>query len=65
MLVPHYTLAPYFLAILAWRIYVSFWWPPAQYYYEISRYSEVIELILAAAFFLFMVFQLRKNKKYG
>lgn len=65
MLVPHYTLVPYFLAVLAWRIYVTIWWPPKQYYYEISRYSEVVEVILAMAFFLFVIFQLRKTPKHG
>jgi hypothetical protein len=65
MLVPHYTLVPYFLAVLAWRIYVTIWWPPKQYYYEILRYSEIVEVILAMAFFLFVIFQLRKTQKHG
>ncbi len=64
-LVPHHTLVPYFLAVLVWRIYVTLWWPPKQYYYEISRYSEIVEVILAMAFFLFVIFQLRKTQKHG
>lgn len=65
MLVPHYTLVPYFLAVLAWRIYVTIWWPPKQYHDGISRFSEIIEVILAMAFFLFVIFQLRKTPKHG
>ncbi|MDZ7360021.1 MAG: hypothetical protein ONB46_04745 [candidate division KSB1 bacterium] len=65
MLVPHYTLVLYFLATLAWRAYVSFWRLPDQYYFVMTKYSEVIELILAMGFFLFMSFQLRKISEDG
>jgi hypothetical protein len=65
MLVPHYTLTPYFLATFAWRIYLIYWKLPEQYYFVISKYSEVIELILAMGFFLFISFQLRKIKPNG
>lgn len=65
MLVPHYTLVPYFFTTLAWRIYLNFWKLPEQHYYVLSRFSEVIELILAMAFFLFMSFQSRKISQHG
>lgn len=65
LLVPHITLVPYFLATFAWRIYLSFWKLPEKYYFEISKYSEVVELILALGFLLFMSFQFRKIKPHG
>jgi len=65
MLVPHYTLALYFLATLVWRIYLGFWRLPDKYYFVMTKYSEVIELILAMGFFLFMSFQLRKISEDG
>jgi len=65
LLVPHITLVPYFLATFAWRIYLSFWKLPEKYYFEISKYSEVVELILALGFLLFISFQFRKIKPHG
>lgn len=64
-LVPHISLMPYFLATFVWRIYLSFWKLPEKYYFEISKYSEIIELILALGFFLFISFQFRKIKPHG
>jgi hypothetical protein len=65
MLVPHYTLTLYFLTTLAWRAYVGFWRLPDKYYFVMTKYSEVVELILATGFFLFMSFQLRKISQDG
>jgi len=65
LLTPHYTLLPYFLATLIWRIYLNFWKLPEKYYFEISKYSEVVELILALGFLLFISFQFRKIKPHG
>lgn len=65
MLVPHYTLTLYFLTTLAWRLYVGFWQLPDKYYFVMTKYSEVVELILAMGFFLFMSFQLRKISEDG
>lgn len=64
-LVPHYALSPYFFAMFAWRIYLNFWKLPAANYFVVWKYSEVVELILAIGFFLFMSFQLRKNGQHG
>lgn len=64
-LVPHYALSPYFFAMFAWRIYLNFWKLPVAHYFVLWKYSEVIELILAIGFFLFMSFQLRKNRPHG
>jgi hypothetical protein len=65
LLAPHFTLSPYFLVTLIWRIYLNFWKLPEKYYFEISKYSEVVELILALGFFLFISFQFRKIKPHG
>lgn len=63
MLVPHYVLVPYFFTAFIWRIQATFWHPPKKYYFTITEFSEVIELILCIAFFLFMIFQLKKTKR--
>ncbi|MFQ5603859.1 MAG: hypothetical protein ACE5HS_11370 [bacterium] len=62
MLVPHYTLIPFFFIPFIWRIYRNFFTAPAKYYFAIAEYAEVIELILSIAFVFFMVFQLRRIK---
>lgn len=62
LLVPHYTLVPYFLTTLAWRLQANLWKPPKSLYFVITEYSEVMELVLAAAFFVFMLFQMRNIK---
>jgi hypothetical protein len=59
LLVPHITLLPYFALPLVWRLYVNLIEPPARYSFVIAEYSEVIELILAIGFLLFMIFQLK------
>jgi hypothetical protein len=62
LLVPHYTLVPYFLTTLVWRLQANLWKPPKSLYFVITEYSEVMELVLAVAFFVFMLFQVRNIK---
>lgn len=57
--VPHYSLVPYFVMLFVWRIYRNVFDPPADFYFVVSEYNEVLELVLAMGFFMFMVFQLR------
>lgn len=60
MLVPHYTLLPFFLIPFLWRMYRNLFEVPNKYYFVISEYSEVIELIIAFAFTFFLIFQYRQ-----
>jgi hypothetical protein len=62
LLVPHYTLLPYFFTTLVWRLQANLWKPPKRFYFVITEYSEVMELVLAIAFFLFLFFQFRNLK---
>jgi hypothetical protein len=62
LLVPHYTLVPYFLATLLWRLQANLWKPPKSLYFAITEYSEVMELVLAIAFFMFLLYQFRNIK---
>lgn len=57
MLVPHYTLIPFFFMPFAWRLYRNLFDAPKAFYFVISEYSEVMELVLAAGFVLFLLFQ--------
>jgi hypothetical protein len=59
--VPHYTLIAFFLPMFIWRLYRNLWNDPEKFYYVITNYNEVIELILATGFFLFMIFQMRRR----
>lgn len=61
--VPHVTLIPFFLPMLVWRAYRNFTGDPSRFYYLITNYNEVIELILALGFMLFLVFQVRKCRR--
>ena len=61
LLVPHLILVPYFVFEFLWRLQALLWEPAKQYRYTIHEYNEVIELILAIAIFLFMVYQLRRR----
>jgi hypothetical protein len=60
---PHFTLILYFLPMFGWRLYRNLAGDPVSHYYLITNYNEVIELILAMGFCLFMVFQLRKCRR--
>jgi hypothetical protein len=57
--VPHYSLITYFVMLFVWRVYRNLFDPPREFYFVVSEYNEVLELVLAMGFFLFMVFQLR------
>lgn len=58
-LVPHPTLIPYFTLLFLWRFYRNFFEPPQRLYFVVSEYNEVLELVLAMGFFLFVNFQRR------
>lgn len=59
LLVPHFTLLPYFFTTLVWRLQANLWKPPKSLYFVITEYSEVMELVLAMAFFAVLLFQFR------
>lgn len=63
LVIPHYTLLPYFLLPMVWKLYANLVDPPQRLYFVVEKYSEVMELVLAMGFFLFMVFQLRARRK--
>jgi hypothetical protein len=63
LLVPHYTLLPYFVTTLVWRLQSNLWKPPKSLYFVITEYSEVMELVLAIAFFMVLLFQFRNLKR--
>ncbi len=58
--VPHYTLVPFFVVPFVWRIYRNLFEAPKEYYFAISEFSEVVELVLAFGFMFFMLFQFRR-----
>ena len=59
LVVPHWLLIPYFAPLCVWRFYRNLFEPPQRFYYVIAEYNEVLELALAMALFLFMLYQLR------
>lgn len=59
--VPHFTLVPYFLPMFVWRLFRNTTEVPPQFRFVVAEYNEVIELILAIGFALFMAFQLRQT----
>jgi hypothetical protein len=59
-IIPHYSLVTYFLPMFVWRTYRNLLEPPEEYYFVVAEYNEVIELILATGFLLFVIFQLRR-----
>ena len=61
-LVPPPSLALYFFFVFVWRVYRNLVPPPQGLDFFVSEYSEVLELILAAAFFLFLAYQLRRMR---
>jgi len=66
LITPPYSLIPYFLLMFLWRGYRNLLPdPPARFYYTVSEYNEVIELVLALGLFLFAYFQLRKLRVEG
>lgn len=60
-LVPPASLAPYFGAMFVWRLYRNLYEPPKRFYFVISEFNEVIELVLALGFAWFVLFQLRRT----
>jgi hypothetical protein len=58
LLVPHFTLVPYFAFMFFWRLYRNLFDAPREYYFAVAEFNEVIELVLALGFFLFLVFQI-------
>jgi hypothetical protein len=58
-LVPHWLLVTYFAPIFVWRFYRNVFEPPHRFYFVIEEYNEMLELCLAMAVFLFMLYQLR------
>lgn len=58
--VPHYTLIAYFAMMFVWRIYRNLLEPPEEFYFVVSEYNEVLELVLAMGFFFFLIFQFRR-----
>ena len=63
-LVPHYTLVPFFLMFFLWRVYRNLFEVSKRYYFVVSEFNEVLELILSVGIALFMIFQLRRmNRK--
>jgi hypothetical protein len=60
LLVPPYTLVLFFLPMFVWRLYRNLFEAPEGFYFVVAEYNEVVELILAMGFFLFMLFQLRR-----
>ena len=60
--VPHYSLVPYFLLLFIWRIFRNAVDVPERYYFVVSEYNEVMELVLSMGFLLFLIYQLRRLK---
>jgi hypothetical protein len=58
-MIPHPTLIPYFAPLMIWRVFRNLFEVPDRFYFVVAEYSEVLELVLAMGFFLFMLFQLR------
>ena len=59
-LVPHVTLIPFFLLPFLWRFYRNLFDAPKDFYFVVSEYSEVMELVLASGFVFFLLFQKRQ-----
>jgi hypothetical protein len=62
MVIPHYSLIPFFVLYFIWRIFRNFFEEPKEYYYAIAKYNEVMELIFSMGIAVFMIFQYRKFK---
>ncbi|MFQ5737389.1 MAG: hypothetical protein ACE5JX_00115 [Acidobacteriota bacterium] len=59
LVVPHFSLIPYFFPIFVWRLYRISFPRPKSYSFAISEYNEVMESILYLGVVLFFVFNLR------
>lgn len=60
MIVPHYSLIPYFFISLVWRLFRNLVDVPKRFYFVVSEYTEVIELVIASAIMLFLIYQYRR-----
>ncbi len=60
MLVPHYSMIPFFFIPLLWRLFRNLVPVPKRFYFVVSEYTEVIELVIASAIMLFLIFQYRQ-----
>jgi len=59
---PHESLIPYFGAMFLWKLYRNLLPAPGRWEFRLAEYNEVIELVLAFGLFLFVVFQLRRDR---
>jgi hypothetical protein len=57
--IPHYSLIPYFVFIFVWKIFREVYPNPKYFEWAIAEYNEVMEIILAIGFSLFVLYQLR------
>ena len=62
-IIPHFTLIPYFGLMFVWRFYRNVFAVSDRFYYVVSEYNEILELVLSIAFFLFMRYQLRAMQR--
>ncbi|MBX3013222.1 MAG: hypothetical protein KF832_17015 [Caldilineaceae bacterium] len=61
-IIPPLALLPYFGLLFVWKLYRNFIPAPAHWEFRLAEYNEVLELILAIGLWLFMVFQLRRER---
>jgi hypothetical protein len=62
--VPHWSLVLFFMPMFIWKLFRNLGPPiPERFYYVITNYNEIVELILAMGFCLFLLFQLRKCRR--
>jgi len=59
-LVPPLSLIPFFFLPFIWRLYRNLFDAPKRFYFVISEYSEVMELVLVSGFVFFLIFQFRQ-----
>jgi hypothetical protein len=64
-LIPPASLAPYFGAMFVWRLYRNLFEPPDRFYFVVSEFNEVLELVLAFGFALFVLHGLRRTPGPG
>ncbi len=59
-IVPHFTLIPFFFLPFIWRVYRNLFDAPKEFYFVVSEYSEVMELVLVTGFVCFLIFRFRQ-----
>lgn len=60
--VPPFSLVLFFLPMFIWRLFRNLVDVPEDFYFVVSEYNEVVELILTIGIALFVVYQLRQMK---